>query len=774
MGDYPQMVALADATIALAIRVGDTAEAAKAWINRAYACTYLGRFSEADAALDQGTALATQAGESITAARAQWNRARLLRCQGQLFAALSVLRAAQRGLAQAAGEAATIALEEAAIYDQLRQLPEAQRAARFAAQQFAQQAMPVYSAAAALQAARIAIQQRQASAARTLLQLARDQSEQARLPVLNAEITLTEAALVTLPTAAISTKTGSRTRRAARAAAQQAVAILLAHGAAQEADAGDLTIAALSQQLGETDRALAIYRRQAEHGDRQVQLAANSELGALLPPAEALPHLRRAVELAVELRRSLPMEELQARYSGETSPYHMRLATCLLAIGAVAPAVEAVCAAKAGPLLDLRAAAGALDTETRALLEHAKADIARWRELAHDHTRKARDAALQQQQERATYHTQEAQTATAQAQASEQNLTATLRILGDRSGQARVPTLADIQLALSPKMALLEYAKADDDLICFLIQPERSPQFYRLGDYRRLAPLLDRWSIICRRLIDDPSPLDAEQQIHMVLAPLWDLLLTPMAHILATTDHLLIAPYDILHHIPWAALYDGVACLSDYVTLTLTPCGAMWAARPEWAEPSPGPPRLLGYAGSGKHHLAHVNKELAGIARQLTDSQVYPEATAKNLQVSPPPRVLHIAAHGLTNPAAPLCSTIELADGPFLLLEAHRLNLRGTRLVTLSACETSVRPDHGDMALALAGAFLCAGAHAVLASLWRVSDAVTATLMEWFYTALVAGAAPATALRQAQRQVRRAHPLDWAAFQLWAGTCEQR
>jgi len=87
----------------------------------------------------------------------------------------------------------------------------------------------------------------------------------------------------------------------------------------------------------------------------------------------------------------------------------------------------------------------------------------------------------------------------------------------------------------------------------------------------------------------------------------------------------------------------------------------------------------------------------------------------------------------------------------------------------LSACETSVRPDHGDMALALAGAFLCAGAQAVLASLWAVSDAVTALLMEHFYAALAGGSRPAAALRQAQRQVRDAHPLDWAAFQLWAG-----
>jgi CHAT domain-containing protein len=57
----------------------------------------------------------------------------------------------------------------------------------------------------------------------------------------------------------------------------------------------------------------------------------------------------------------------------------------------------------------------------------------------------------------------------------------------------------------------------------------------------------------------------------------------------------------------------------------------------------------------------------------------------------------------------------------------------------------------------------------VLASLWAVSDAATAALMDHFYAALADGMRPDVALRHAQQQIWERYPLDWAAFQIWAG-----
>jgi CHAT domain-containing protein len=64
-----------------------------------------------------------------------------------------------------------------------------------------------------------------------------------------------------------------------------------------------------------------------------------------------------------------------------------------------------------------------------------------------------------------------------------------------------------------------------------------------------------------------------------------------------------------------------------------------------------------------------------------------------------------------------------------------------------------------------------AGASRVVASLWKVSDAGTATLMTSFYTAMEKDhLPPAAALRAAQismwKQKRWNFPYYWAAFQI--------
>lgn len=108
-------------------------------------------------------------------------------------------------------------------------------------------------------------------------------------------------------------------------------------------------------------------------------------------------------------------------------------------------------------------------------------------------------------------------------------------------------------------------------------------------------------------------------------------------------------------------------------------------------------------------------------------------------------------------------------DGVLTALEASGLNLWGTKLVVLSACETGVGEiRNGDGVHGLRRALVNAGAEAQIMSLWKVDDEATRDLMIDFYKRLVAGEGRSEALRQAQRgllgRASHKHPYFWASF----------
>ena len=94
-------------------------------------------------------------------------------------------------------------------------------------------------------------------------------------------------------------------------------------------------------------------------------------------------------------------------------------------------------------------------------------------------------------------------------------------------------------------------------------------------------------------------------------------------------------------------------------------------------------------------------------------------------------------------------------DGILTAEEVKSLDLRGTVLVVLSACDTGLGVlGLGEGFSGLKHAFHAAGARAVVASLWKVDDAATSVLMERFYTNLwVKKMSRLEALREAQLAV---------------------
>jgi CHAT domain-containing protein/tetratricopeptide (TPR) repeat protein len=116
-------------------------------------------------------------------------------------------------------------------------------------------------------------------------------------------------------------------------------------------------------------------------------------------------------------------------------------------------------------------------------------------------------------------------------------------------------------------------------------------------------------------------------------------------------------------------------------------------------------------------------------------------------------------------------------DGVLTALETVGLDLWGTELVVLSACETGVGDvQNGEGVYGLRRALVLAGSQTQVMSLWKVSDAGTRDLMSAYYTRLQAGEERTEALRQVQLAMQRGelkptqdaanyqHPYYWAAF----------
>jgi CHAT domain-containing protein/Tfp pilus assembly protein PilF len=108
-------------------------------------------------------------------------------------------------------------------------------------------------------------------------------------------------------------------------------------------------------------------------------------------------------------------------------------------------------------------------------------------------------------------------------------------------------------------------------------------------------------------------------------------------------------------------------------------------------------------------------------------------------------------------------------NGILTALEVTGLNLWGTKLVALSACDTGVgEVKNGDGVHGLRRALVLAGAETQVMSLWAVSDKATRELMVAYYGRLKQGQGRGEALRRVQlemlKNVNRRHPYYWASF----------
>lgn len=112
----------------------------------------------------------------------------------------------------------------------------------------------------------------------------------------------------------------------------------------------------------------------------------------------------------------------------------------------------------------------------------------------------------------------------------------------------------------------------------------------------------------------------------------------------------------------------------------------------------------------------------------------------------------------------PIPANVE--DGILLAEEIATMDLSGTDLVVLSACQTGLGEITSEGVFGLQRAFKNAGVQTLIMSLWRVNDAATSLMMQTFYEHLLSGQSKREAFAIAQQAVKEKYndPYYWAAF----------
>ncbi len=347
----------------------------------------------------------------------------------------------------------------------------------------------------------------------------------------------------------------------------------------------------------------------------------------------------------------------------------------------------------------------------------------------------------------------------------------------------------------------------------FILRPTGPPRWIELGD----AEIVDRQVSAFRAALRSPSRTDVRERSRALARLILDPLDTDADGLL----RLIISPDSELSVIPFGALVDAQGrYLVERCEIDALASGRDLLRLSERLAPRESPlivadpsfqTATAGTTGGGRafEPLPATAEEAAALKVLLPDARIATKAVATETLVKSVrgPRLLHIATHGFffdpaslttasaqSDPRVPSVASPAESAGRFALLrsglalagansggagdkndglltafEAASLDLHGTQLVVLSACETGLgEVRSGDGVYGLRRALTLAGAETHVMSLWQVSDEATRDLMIGFYKKLIAHEGRVAAMRAVQlewlRKSSRSHPFYWAAF----------
>jgi len=360
----------------------------------------------------------------------------------------------------------------------------------------------------------------------------------------------------------------------------------------------------------------------------------------------------------------------------------------------------------------------------------------------------------------------------------EQELVELLREIGsEKSGWAtlqtmKIPEVEQVQAMLSADEALVEYYTIGNRLQAFIITRNSCHVVRDLttmdavrGFLKGLTFQLSKFRLNSGYVQHHGSQL-LQATLHH-LRELYRQLIEPIQNRIRVRS-LVIVPHQLLHYVPFHALYDGEEYLVDAYDISRAPSASVLKICREKKVKNTEQDLVL---AAPDEMMPYIREEVQALRELLPKALFFVGSEAGQQQLQRYGKTagkLHIAAHGIFRPDNPMFSSIKLGDTWLNLFDIFNLQL-GAELTVLSSCETGMSAVwEGDELLGLARGFLYAGTPSLVVSLWTVNDRSTAKLMRSFYEGLQGGLSKSRALQEAIITVKAEfpHPYYWAPFVL--------
>ncbi|MDR3711422.1 MAG: CHAT domain-containing tetratricopeptide repeat protein [Puia sp.] len=336
----------------------------------------------------------------------------------------------------------------------------------------------------------------------------------------------------------------------------------------------------------------------------------------------------------------------------------------------------------------------------------------------------------------------------------------------------RSPGIGQLQERLGGKQALVSFTLTTDALHVFVLT-RSSLAYTRIDSLPVLQRAAEKW-LNALKTTESGKRFTGWQ----AGSDLYKMLVKPIQALIPEKDEWILIPDGFLYFLPFESLSERpdtpplleTTTVSYQFSSRFLVDSSASAVRPEavaaFAPFAEKGGRFDGTGDAWFNPLRDSREEIAGLpGSQYVDSLATKQQFLKEIDRYP---IVHLATHAVSSVSNAASSFIAFypdhrssLEDCLYLEELYGLDMKGTQLVVISACETG----QGELVsnegvISLARAFAYAGCASTISSLWKADDRATSFILRRFYVYLQKGDSKSKALQRAKLDYLRSDALN--------------